>query len=487
MRGARTSRRAFLTLLAQAGAAVAALGPSHAVARPRRAPAGFAVRMVKIGGHPAEPLVREHVAFCVGIGFNALFVYADAAGVWKAGAAPDGPRLYEAFADLAAWCRDRHVAITVSINPVTDTGGALVFSESDGEDRIVAFADLLREETGVRDVMLAFDDMPTELTELRDVVRYGRGAAPAHLDLVRRVARRLPRSDRLWLCPLPHCDAHLGDGTAPYASAFLRHLPSVPRRVGIAWTGPEVIARSVTAADIAATRRRLGGRRVLLYDNYPVNDDGHRDALAVNLGPLRQRDPRLPEQLWGYLACPMDQLRASRLSLLTIADYLADPEGYEPDASWRRAMDRLAGPDPGARDALETQGLEWGGWVGTRNYRHRDRDNVQKAAEDLQDPAALSLWWWVRERYPERMARLTRLQDEPFRTELLETMRKRLAVARALPLVGALLGAPDAAAVRRARSSLASLRAEIRPDPPSARALDLFLEAAGVPIGEIAG
>jgi len=40
-----------------------------------------------------------------------------------------------------------------------------------------------------------------------DIDRYGRSAAPAHLDLVRRVAARLPAGMGLWLCAAAYCDA----------------------------------------------------------------------------------------------------------------------------------------------------------------------------------------------------------------------------------------------------------------------------------------
>mgnify|MGYP002063990644 CR=1 FL=1 len=45
----------------------------------------------------------------------------------------------------------------------------------------------------------------------------------------------------------------------------------------------EAAGRADSRQDLAATRTRLGGRRLLLYDNYPVNGDFHGTALGLVL------------------------------------------------------------------------------------------------------------------------------------------------------------------------------------------------------------
>jgi hyaluronoglucosaminidase len=55
----------------------------------------------------------------------------------------------------------------------------------------------------------------------------------------------------------------------------------------------------------------------------------------------------------GILANPMELAEASKVPLITIADYLRDPSGYDPEASLARAIREVAGdgtPD-GGRDA----------------------------------------------------------------------------------------------------------------------------------------
>lgn len=469
-------------LLIGAAAAALAAAAGRALGDPgAQAPSPFPLRIVKTVAPVSSPAFREHVAFCRDLGFNGFWVYSHAAGRWTSRAAPHGPFLFPEFREFARSARARGLRVVVSINPVADPGSRFVFSEPEGERRIRKFIGLLRK-AGVRDFVLSFDDQPTELHELRDLMRYGRSAAPAHLDLASRIERAVRAGETLWLCASAYCDAHLDDEADPYARAFLAGLPSLPRRVGIVWTGPEVVSPAIRLDDLRRTRARLGGRQILLYDNYPTNGDGPVEALALVLGPLRNRDPSLHEEVAAYLSCPMTQLGASRLPLMTVADYLRDPGRYDPDRSWLEAIRTLAGPDPEALDALKTQALEWGGWIGTLNYHPHWLLNPRRVAAFLHDPAFVASFEWTVSRYPERMERLARVRDALFRDELLELMARRLAVARALPVVVEAL-----ARHRAGREDLDELlevlsrqRESVSRWPSAQRVLDRFLAAAGV-------
>jgi len=475
-------RRLFLLPHLLALGLVVSLGAGETHAPEAAEPEIFPVRMVKLGSWAGKEAALRHLEFCRQLGFNAVWVYSNEAGRWKERFAPKGPYLNQDFLEIADWCRAHGMRVFVSVNPVGDSRQEFVFSDRKGEKRIRKFFRLLRRRAEVRDFVVSFDDQPRELTELRDILRYGRSAAPAHLDLVRRLERAIHREETVWFCAVAYSDAHLGDGSGPYSRPLLEGLSSLPDRVGMVWTGTEAISPSITAENLAAARARLGGRKLLLYDNYPVNGNGHRDALALIIGPLRHRAPGLAHHASVYLACPMYELAASRLALLTIADYLRKPVAYEPELSWLKAMEWLAGPDSEALEALRIQGLEWGGWVGTRNYRFRDEDNIYTAVESLDDPAAMASWTWVVARYPDRMKALGGLADGHFRDELLGRMEARLAVARALPLVReyrarARSGRTDLDALRQ---SLLGVREAAAVRPEAVRLLDLFLETAGV-------
>jgi len=439
-----------------------------------RASDAFPIRLVKIGGPPADPRTIAHVDFARSIGFNAVWIHGQDAGTWVSGR----PRLTSDFRKFAARSRERGLALWVSVNPVAESKGRFAFSSADDEARVVRFAELLRERAGVADLVVSFDDQPTVLTNLSDIDRYGRGAAPAHLDLVRRIALRLPPGMRLWLCAATYCDAHLGDGTGPYAKPFLEGLPALPAGVGIVWTGPQVVSPTITRAQIEAARARLGGRPMLLYDNFPMNDETPPNALPLALVPLSGRDPGLAGVLAGYLACPMPQLGASRFTLYTVADFLRDPSRYEPKIARDRALTRLLGPKApeATRFALDTQQIEWG-------FFPRDPTTPAAAANRLHDPAFVESFTWTVARYPGRIEALETLSDLPMRDDLLRAMRRRLALGRALPLAIEYLARRDAG-----RSDAAEVLARLQTElaswtthPEARAALESFFGAAGIP------
>ena len=63
----------------------------------------------------------------------------------------------------------------------------------------------------------------------------------------------------------------------------------------------------------------------------------------LHIGPYRGRDPHLWRASTGIVANGMELFEASRIPFATIADYLRDPEGYDPEASWQRAMRDVVG------------------------------------------------------------------------------------------------------------------------------------------------
>ena len=481
-----TIRRRATTLLTAALLVSSFAGASGARAANARSGAGFAVRMVKLAGDPGDPGTVAHVKFCRELGFNALWVYGHEAGVWTKERAPKGPLLDPNFLRLARWCRRHGMDLWVSINPVADTGERFVFSDPDGERRLLAFAAMLRKQAGVRRIVLSFDDQPTELRELSDVFRYGLSAAPAHLDLARRMASGLPKDVAPWLCAAAYCDTHLGDGTGAYGKAFLAGLPALSPDVGIVWTGPKVLSPTITREDLEATRARLGGRRLLLYDNVLVKDHDEANALGLVLAPLRGRAPGIREVVAAYLSCPLLPLAGSRLTLLTSADFLRSPSDYDPETSAARAIKHLAGAGRPATTALETQQLEWGRPIDGGRDAVRDVTTADLAAHRLFDPAFVDSFTWTAERYPGRMAALAQLTDIPFRDDLLRMMRHRLAIARAMPLTIDYL-----ARVRAGRADAVSVLARIDDerraldgDPDARRVLEIFLGAATIPPSE---
>lgn len=70
------------------------------------------------------------------------------------------------------------------------------------------------------------------------------------------------------------------------------------------------------------------------------------------LGPYQGRDPALPTAVAGIFSNPMNEARANKIPLGTIARYLNDPQNYEYEEAWRQSILDLGGGDEELLDAL---------------------------------------------------------------------------------------------------------------------------------------
>lgn len=127
------------------------------------------------------------------------------------------------------------------------------------------------------------------------------------------------------------------DYTSTRPTAYLDDLvAALPDEVAVAWTGPTVVCDEITVTQAIGRADAVGGRRPVLWDNYPVNDAIMTDRLF--LGPLRGRSPELLDHLAGYVANPMVQARPNLLPLASTAAWL---QGEDPDDAWASAVDEL--------------------------------------------------------------------------------------------------------------------------------------------------
>jgi hyaluronoglucosaminidase len=130
----------------------------------------------------------------------------------------------------------------------------------------------------------------------------------------------------------------LGTGDTPGVRYTKELAEKLDSDVYLFWTGPEVCSLTITAEE-AANYARLARHRVFIWDNYPVNDQHS----TLHLGPLMGRDARLGQVVDGYIANPLSpQNEANRIPMLTIADYLWNPEAYDPARSIGQAIAHLS-------------------------------------------------------------------------------------------------------------------------------------------------
>lgn len=232
------------------------------------------------------------------------------------------------FAQLAKRTSSLGIRFGFALSPGLDIDYR---DESDRDALVAKLAPLL--DVGVEWIVLALDDIPN---------RPGLAEDQADLTLWLYDALRARQDGtHLTLVPTEYV------GTRP--SAYLGLAADLPPDVDVMWTGPTVCSPVIRADNARAWAAALGGRRPLIWDNYPVND-GTMEC-SLHLGPYRGRDPELTE-IGGVLCNPMLQAHASQVALATAADYLCAPERYNPAESWTAALTAVGGSRAPALGAL---------------------------------------------------------------------------------------------------------------------------------------
>ncbi|MFJ3595568.1 beta-N-acetylglucosaminidase domain-containing protein [Streptomyces sp. NPDC090126] len=248
------------------------------------------------------------------------------------------------FRALAERARAEHVTLGWAVSP-----GQAMCMASDQDVRALAKKIDAMWALGVRVFQLQFQDVSySEWHCDLDAETFGSGpkaAARAQARvagaLARHLAERHPDAAPLSVLPTEFYQ----DGATDYRTALAAELDD---RVQVAWTGVGVVPKKITGGELAGARAAFRHPLVTM-DNYPVNDYAQD---RIFLGPYTGRDPAVASGSAALLANAMEQPSASRIPLFTAADFAWNPRGYDPAASWRAAIDELAGGDAAARDAL---------------------------------------------------------------------------------------------------------------------------------------
>ncbi len=195
-------------------------------------------------------------------------------------------------------------------------------------------------DSGVKTFTVLFDDIPSHLDHVLDRNKFKGSLARAEGTWLARIQSRQPshwKDVEWWICPSYYTpDPLLARVFGVFEDDFLEVLGEcLPADVACFWTGPAVVPRKITAAHVKRIAARLK-HRLLLWDNYPVNDLSMSDELHI--GPLQGRDSELPKIVHGYLNNPLLQEELSFLPLSTCFDYARSPRTYDPERSWKKAV-----------------------------------------------------------------------------------------------------------------------------------------------------
>jgi hyaluronoglucosaminidase len=249
---------------------------------------------------------------------------------------------WRALLQLVRQAQKRRIDFVYGFHP----GKGLCFSDKTPVRTLLAKARRFYD-AGVRTFAVLFDDIPSRLEFNTDRKNFRQSLARAEGSWLEEIQATQPgrwRDVEWWICPSYYtADPLLARLFGPFEPDFLETLGEyLPPNVACFWTGPSVVSKRISLSQAQKTAQRLK-HRLLLWDNYPVNDLSMRDEL--HLGPLQGRDPKLPRAVYAYLSNPLLQERLSFIPLATCFDYAADSAHYDPESSWKKIVCELFGTE----------------------------------------------------------------------------------------------------------------------------------------------
>lgn len=247
---------------------------------------------------------------------------------------PLPPELRKGYEAIVRSCREHGIIFCFSMNPGLCSPRPLDYaSDKDFEDLWQHYAWM--QGLGVQWFSLSYDDISKGIDPL--------GQARLANHLLARLREKDPQA-QLIFCPTHYTGIGRKQGTEqddPYLVTLAREMH---RDVYVFWTGgsQEACGPSIRRAD-AVSYKKVVGHRLIVWDNYPVND-AHP---TLHLGPLTGRDADLCNAAEGYMSNPLSpQSDLNRLPLLTCADYAYNPWDYNPARAIGQAILHLTETAP---------------------------------------------------------------------------------------------------------------------------------------------
>lgn len=237
----------------------------------------------------------------------------------------------DALAEIAAEAHARGIRMQYALSP----GLSMRYADPGDVDAILAkFTQVAA--LGITSFALFLDDIPGVLQHEPDRAMFD-SLVEAQVAVVNHVVSRLSAAVEVTdfaVCATLYC----GRGDEPYMRDLGRGLADGVR---LYWTGRQICSPELEVHD-AEVFARTTGRPPLYWDNFPVNDVAMTGELHI--GPYVGRDAGLASVAEGIVANAMPLPEASKIALSSIADYVRDPQAFDPEASWESAISRAAGP-----------------------------------------------------------------------------------------------------------------------------------------------
>jgi hyaluronoglucosaminidase len=233
-----------------------------------------------------------------------------------------------AIGTFAAHCRERRVRFGIGLTPY---GAQLGFDDAARQAMKAKLAQF--DEWGIDDLAILFDDMRGDIADLA-----ARQADIAHFICAN------SKASRFFLCPSyytndPLLDLVFGARPADYLSTLGRLLDPA---LAIYWTGEEVCSVEIGTAHLRDVAQLLG-RKVALWDNYPVNDGPLRSRHLL-LRAFTGREPAIGDHITHHAINPALQPVLGCIPALTLPMRYGRPDAYRYGAAFLEAATTVCGP-----------------------------------------------------------------------------------------------------------------------------------------------
>lgn len=235
----------------------------------------------------------------------------------------------EALAQLSVQVRAAGMRFGMALTPI---GSTHPFDDAVRADLTRRIADL--DAIGIDDLAILFDDLRGDLPELAarqaQVVNFCAG---------------ITRATRVYMCPTyysddPVLDRVFGARPADYLGDLGRMLDPA---VQVYWTGEEVCSKEIGIGHLRRVADALG-RRVCLWDNYPVND-GARMSRHLHLRAFTGRSAAIAPWLTGHAINPAIQAHLTCIPALTLPMLYRKGDDYRYAAAFTEAAATLLGSE----------------------------------------------------------------------------------------------------------------------------------------------
>ena len=295
--------------------------------------------------------------------YTSMFDYPNSNEWWK----PIPSNLKASYEDIVKECKANGIEFCFSLNPNFMAEKEFDYDNKEHLEAIWANYKWMAG-LGVNWFCVSLDDISKGLDA---------GGQARFVNLLLKRLRKINPNVKMILCPSVYATSHYAgnEENVNYLKTLAKEL--VPE-VYCFYTGLDFCGPITT--EKAKEYKDLINHRIIIWDNYPVNDGSQ----SMNLGPLVLRDKDLCTVADGYMANPMKtQSPFSRIGLYTCADYAWNPKEYDPKRSIGQTILNLTNSPEQANTLKDVIEIYYGCLLGQTEHYWYGRNSARMSFEAI--------------------------------------------------------------------------------------------------------